>query len=595
MGGWMRRLLDLLPRGNTLDAEAFRTRHRLLCVVLAAHVPLLVVVGLTAGSGSVATAVAAAVPLLFAGAGWVLRDRRRAAASCVTVGLVGCSIALVALSHGSIEAHFHFFVIIGFIALYQDWVPFAWDVGLTVLSHGLGTALAADLIFNHPAAQASPWTWSAVHGAAVLAACVGLVIFWRITEDEQTARADLGRALLTTEVAHRRFTSEMLVNLARRNQSMLHRQLEIINRLEEEEQDADALADLFALDHLATRVRRNAESLLVLSGEQPPRLWSTPVPLGDVVRAAIAETEDLDRVTFAVDERLAVTGACVADLTHLLAELIENAVRFSPPDSTVGMRSRPHRRAEGGQVLTIEDWGIGMPADRLAEANALLAEPREIDVPVAQRLGFHVVGRLARRHGITVSLVATPGSGVTAVVVLPRVLLDGGQEVLPARVPSTMQGQLAGFAATADGVGAGVGVGVGAGLGTALGAAALDVGPRPTANRWSGWWEPPPAIPAPREPAQTSPSHRAPSTDRAPHPAPRAEAGGSAAAGDVGPSGLVRRVPQAGLSPQLRRSATDVTDVTDVTVPPPLPDPEAARALSRYQQARAAALAEEGE
>jgi hypothetical protein len=264
-----------------------------------------------------------------------------------------------------------------------------------------------------------------------------------VTEDEQTEKEELGRQLITAdaEIGRRQFTSDMLVNLARRNQSMLYRQLDIINQLEDKEQDPDALADLFRLDHLATRVRRNAESLLVLAGEQAPRTWSAPVALRDVVRAAIAETEDLDRVVFAVDDRVSVSGAVVADLTHLLAELTENAVRFSPPETAVTIRARPNRRDEGGQLLTVEDWGVGMLPDDLAEANALLAHPRDIDLAVSQRLGFHVVARLATRHGISVSLGATPGSGITAVVVLPAALFTKAPAPdglgLPAAGPST--------------------------------------------------------------------------------------------------------------------------------------------------------------
>ena len=125
---------------------------------------------------------------------------------------------------------------------------------------------------------------------------------------------------------------------------------------------------------------------------------------------------------FAVDDRIAVSGTAVADLTHLLAELTENAVRFSPPETAVTIRVRPNRRDEGGHLLTVEDWGVGMPPDDLAEANELLAHPRDIDLAVAQRLGFHVVARLATRHRIAVSLTATPGSGITAVVVLPAAL-----------------------------------------------------------------------------------------------------------------------------------------------------------------------------
>jgi signal transduction histidine kinase len=417
------RLLAYLPRGNMLDDKSWRRRHRLLQWVLLIHVPAMAVLGLVLGNSPLIVGYTLIGPVVFLLLGYVLRTRRLASFA-VTGGLVFCSIGLVVLTFGSIEAHFHFFIIIGFIALYQDWVPFLWNVAFTVLSHGLGTLWISNLIFNHPAAQAHPWLWSIIHGIAVLFACVGMVIFWRITEEEQTEKEALGRRLITAdaEIGRRRFTSEMLVNLARRNQSMLYRQLDIINQLEEKERDPDALSQLFTLDHLATRVRRNAESLLVLAGEQPPRTWSAPVPLRDVVRAAIAETEDLDRVVFAIDDRIAVSGSAVADLTHLLAELTENAVRFSPPDTAVTIRARPDRRDEGGYLLTIEDWGVGMPAGDLIAANELLASPREVDLAVAQRLGFHVVARLAARHAILVSLGNTPGSGVTAVVALPAAL-----------------------------------------------------------------------------------------------------------------------------------------------------------------------------
>ena len=154
----------------------------------------------------------------------------------------------------------------------------------------------------------------------------------------------------------------MLVNLARRNQSMLYRQLEIINQLEESERNPDALAELFRLDHLTTRVRRNAENLLVLSGEKPPRVWSQPVPLRDVVRAAIAETEDLDRVAFEIPEGPLVDGA-VGHRPHPPAGRADRERRAVLPArhgrdaSAAGAIPASGR----GQLLTVEDWGVGMP------------------------------------------------------------------------------------------------------------------------------------------------------------------------------------------------------------------------------------------
>jgi signal transduction histidine kinase len=441
------RLLAYLPRGNTLSDRAWQRRHVFLQAVLLLHLPLLFLFGMYMGRGVRYTALVLSVPAVCLVLGRAIRHRRTASV-LITAGLTYCSAALVSFSGGSIEAHFHFFIMIGFIALYQDWVPFLWNVGFTVLSHGLGSALKTNLIFSHPAGQTSPWVWSAIHGVAVLAACCGVIIFWETTEREQRKTLALTRKLAEAEITRRRFTSDLLVNLARRNQSLLYRQLGLINQLEDQAEDPDALADLFRLDHLATRIRRNAESLLVLSGEEPPRTWGRPVALVDVVRAAIAETEDLDRVVFAVDERLAVFGNAVADLTHLVAELVENAVHFSPPEASVILRTRPYLQTPGAHVLTVEDWGVGMRPDDMAAANELLATPVDVDLSVSQRLGLHVVARLAQRHAIEVSLTPTPGCGVTAAVVLPpslfadpdvapeQVFADGPDEVPAGVVPA---------------------------------------------------------------------------------------------------------------------------------------------------------------
>src|SRR4051794_16676555 len=378
-----RRLLDALPRGYTLDEREWQRRHRLLLWVLGVHVPGIAVLGLLLGKPMVTVATVLAVPTAAVGLGYLLRAYRRTAAIIVTFGLVYCSAALVAFTDGRIEAHFHFFIIIGFIALYQDWAPFLLNIVFTVISHGIGSAWQRDLIFNHTDAQSNPWLWSLIHGIAVLFACMGMMLFWRVTEESQEEKDRLSYQLSEAEIGRRQFTSDLLTNLARRNQSLLYRQLDIINQLEESERDPDALAELFRLDHIATRVRRNAENLLVLSGEQPPRTWSDPVPLRDVLRAAIAETEDLSRVVIVVDEQTAVVGHAVTDLTHLLAELTENAVRFSPPDTTVTVRSRPDPHEAGGWLLTVEDWGIGMAPDVLAATNALLANAPELDMSVS--------------------------------------------------------------------------------------------------------------------------------------------------------------------------------------------------------------------
>jgi signal transduction histidine kinase len=479
----------------------------------------------------------------------ICKSQRRVASFFTSAGLVYCSAALVVFSRGFIEAHFHFFIIIGIIALYQDWVPFLWNIVFTVLSHGIGTAWQAGLMFNHPAAQVNPWVWSLIHGVAVLFACIGVVIFWRTTEDEQHTSMRLATQLADAELSRRKFTSELLANLARRNQSMLYRQLDIINQLEDRERDPDALGDLFRLDHLATRIRRNAENLLVLSGEEAPRIWSEPVALIDVLRAAIAETEHLDRVALSVDERLAVLGHTATDLTHVLAELVENAARFSPPESKVTIRTRSCLQTSGEVVIAIEDWGVGMRPEDLTQANDLLASPRDIDMSASQRLGLHVVARLAARHDIRTSLTATPGSGITAVVALPAGLFADD------RLELTKQGPLP--------------------LTIPQPRNPADPGPRPGRN-WTGWWTPT-RLPTVEESSWSPAAPRVAAQKIAP-----------AVASPATVPQLNRRVPQASLAPELRRAPPAGGRV--IAAPTATSDAKLARdALSRYQSSRQAA------
>jgi signal transduction histidine kinase len=542
------RLLDYLPRGNLLDDTAWSKRHHMVLWVLGLHLPALFIFALWLRHGLLATLVGL-VPLIGCMLLGIWKSQRRVASFFTSAGLVYCSAALVVFSRGFIEAHFHFFIIIGIIALYQDWVPFLWNIVFTVLSHGIGTAWQAGLMFNHPAAQVNPWVWSLIHGVAVLFACIGVVIFWRTTEDEQHTSMRLATQLADAELSRRKFTSELLANLARRNQSMLYRQLDIINQLEDRERDPDALGDLFRLDHLATRIRRNAENLLVLSGEEAPRIWSEPVALIDVLRAAIAETEHLDRVTLSVDERLAVLGHTATDLTHVLAELVENAARFSPPESKVTIRTRSCLQTSGEVVIAIEDWGVGMRPEDLTQANDLLASPRDIDMSASQRLGLHVVARLAARHGIRTSLTATPGSGITAVVALPAGLFADD------RLELTKQGPLP--------------------LTIPQPRNPADPGPRPDRN-WTGWWTPT-RLPTVEESSWSPAAPRVAAQKIAP-----------AVASPATVPQLNRRVPQASLAPELRRAPPAGGRV--IAAPTATSDAKlAADALSRYQSSRQAA------
>ncbi|MFF9110606.1 nitrate- and nitrite sensing domain-containing protein [Streptomyces sp. NPDC014805] len=215
--------------------------------------------------------------------------------------------------------------------------------------------------------------------------------------------------------------SEVFVNLARRSQVLLHKQLTLLDTMERRTEDTEELADLFRLDHLTTRMRRHAEGLVILSGAAPSRQWRKPVQLMDVVRAAVAEVEDYERIEVRRLPRVAVTGPAVADITHLVAELLENATVFSPPHTAVQVIGE---RVANGFTLEIHDRGLGMTAEALLDANLRLAETPEFELSDTDRLGLFVVSRLAQRQNVRVSLQPSPYGGTTAVVFLPDALLS---------------------------------------------------------------------------------------------------------------------------------------------------------------------------
>jgi signal transduction histidine kinase len=257
-----------------------------------------------------------------------------------------------------------------------------------------------------------------------------------------TTVQDSALGLAAEQAALRRNISDSFVHLGRRNQTLLGRQLDFITELEQTETDPNVLANLFRLDHLATRMRRNAESLLVLAGLKPPRVWRVPVMVGDVIRAALSEIENYERVEIHDVEQAAIVGSVVADLAHLLAELVENAIAFSPPHQRVQVSGRyrvgdayatapgqpPSARQDGVFVITIADQGIGMTGDDVERANQRLAGRESFAVAPSQYLGHYVAGMIARRHGITVRLDSPGHRGTTATVTLPSSLLSGPDE-----------------------------------------------------------------------------------------------------------------------------------------------------------------------
>jgi signal transduction histidine kinase len=227
------------------------------------------------------------------------------------------------------------------------------------------------------------------------------------------------------EAELRSASSGVFRSLARRNQSLLQRQLSLLDSMERGTDDPEALEQLFSLDHLTTRMRRHAEGLIVLSGASPGRRWRDPVPLVEVLRGATGEMEDYARVDLVVQTPDRVAGGAVADVTHLLAELIENAANYSPPGTQVRVTAN---RAAHGLVVEIDDRGIGIPQETLAVLNHRLANPPEFDLVDADQLGLFVVSRLAARQEIKVSLRVSSYGGTTAIVLLPYQLVVQGQD-----------------------------------------------------------------------------------------------------------------------------------------------------------------------
>ncbi|WP_328807636.1 sensor histidine kinase [Nonomuraea antri] len=351
-------------------------------------------------------------------------------------------------------------------------------------------------------------------------------------------------AVAAEQAELRRSIRDILLSLARRTQSLVHRQLTVLDVMERRETDPQELKELFRLDHLAIRMRRNAENLIVLSGSSPARTWRRSVPMVDVVRGALAEVEDYTRVSLLPMGEVVLIGRAVGDVIHLLAEVIENAVSFSPPYTNVQVSGQ---LVANGYVVEIEDRGLGMKPEDLAEANERISDPPEFRITGTARLGLYVVSQLARRHDIQVVLKASPYGGTTVVVLLPQELV----EVDPN--PAYPDGD------------------PGLGLPRRTSAVATAVRPAPAAERVRALRVAP--APEPERPgerpgaeeqepitrhvgAEPAPSGTAPEAEPAP------DAGPAPAAAAFTPSGLPFRVPQTNLAPALRAET------------PPQPEPE---------------------
>jgi signal transduction histidine kinase len=391
--------------------------------------------------------------------------------------------------------------------------------------------------------------------------------------------------------------NQFFVNIARRSQGLLHRQLALLDSMERRTTEPEELANLFRIDHLATRMRRHAEDLVILAGTTPGRGWRQPVPMVDVIRGAISEIEDYERVNPTVMGEEALIGRAVGDIVHLLAELIENGTNYSPPNTQISVTGQA---VGNGFAVEIEDRGLGMNPEDLAATNRQLLDPPDFNLANSAQLGLFVVARLAAKHGVQVQLRPSLFGGITAIVLIPTELMAAPGQLpetqpltahatLPQQLPTAAanhhraedRSDLIGHPNTEGNADPDQQNGFDWLRSRTPAQSQFEVPLRlgSTADQPGSTAQPAVAAPARANSDETAPSETAP-FETAPF-APKAAAGRAAAV--PRPRGLPRRVRQASLAPQLH-NATAPTLVADTDASPPAPPPELIRArMSAFQ------------
>jgi signal transduction histidine kinase len=441
------RMRRALPRGNSLPDAEWKRRHRLLLVILWLHVIALPIFGLLQGFAVGTCLLWGAAIAIFAVVCTIGRDTRAWWVSAtMSAGLLTCSAVLIAFWHGQIEAHFHFFVVVVLLTLYEEWLPFLIAAAYVALHHGIVGVIDPDDVYDHASATAHPWRWAAIHAGFIVAAGIAALLAWRLNEDVR----DEGRRSLERAVAAEQALAASAVELQRSNAELTHfaslashdlseplRTISGFMRLLEQRYgtELDGRGRAFiahALDG-ADRMQRLNDGVLAysrVSHAAPPadrvELEAIAQAAIDALGARVAET----RATIVVGELPAVRGDA-DQLDQLLQNLLSNALKFGRPG--VPPTVRIEARREGGDwCLVVADHGIGIPPEQREQVFQMFHRLHGLDAYDGAGMGLAIVERIVERHGGHVRAAATPGGGATFLVTLPAAVASASDEARPA-------------------------------------------------------------------------------------------------------------------------------------------------------------------
>ena len=426
-GAFVERALDTLPHGNTLPREAWLRRHRFLLALLSIQSAALVVVGLAHGFSLAHSLIEGGIPASMAAAAVAVESRRRLASALVAIGLISTSGVLVHITGGLIEAHFHFFVMVLLLGLYEDWIPFGIAIAWVLLHHGALGQVAPGSVYNHPDAAADPWKWAAIHAAFILAAAAAAIASWRLNENH---RAETNKAVKEREAAEaevRRQKDEFMGLISHELRTPLTSIIgytELIQECGEKELADNGRQFATVIERNARRELRLVEDLLDITRLEAgkfsiePTRADLPTLVREAVESARLRAHDKDiELIFETDE-VPVTAGDAVRLAQVCDNLISNAIKFTPEKGRVEVGL--HLEDETA-VIAVEDSGIGIPADELETVFERMFRTKLAAHIPGTGLGLTITKAIVDAHEGAIEVESEEGAGTTFRVRLPLV------------------------------------------------------------------------------------------------------------------------------------------------------------------------------